>query len=53
VAIDRLLKKIKNYQNIANNYYYDKVRNKITNFQGEVRKIASLISADVSVYIKN
>ena len=51
-AIESLLKKLKNWQNVANNYYKDKIRNKITDFSGEIRKVANVVSGDISAYIK-
>jgi len=51
-AIESLLKKIRNYQNVANTYYQDKIRNKITDFSGEIRKVSAIVSGDISAYIK-
>jgi hypothetical protein len=51
-AIDSLLKKVENYQNIANTFYYDKIRNRISDFSGEVRKVATILTGDISGYIK-
>lgn len=51
-AIESLLKKLKKWQNVANTYYKDKIRNKITDFSGEIRKVANIVSGDIASYIK-
>lgn len=50
-AIEELLKKIKQYQIQAGNIY-NTVRGKVTNFTSEIRKVAGIISGDISTYIK-
>jgi len=51
-AIESLLKKLKNYQNIANTYYKEKIKNKITDFSGEISKVSAIVAGDISSYIK-
>lgn len=51
-AIESLLRKLRNYQNIANTFYKDKIRNKITDFSAEISKVSAMVAGDISSYIK-
>jgi hypothetical protein len=50
-AIEKLLKKIKNYQQTAS-FYINTKTNKLGSFTGEIRKIGELLTGDISGLIK-